>query len=112
MQMSEGEEAVKEVKTFLEKAKPDLIISDVPRETLRIFKEFANSDEFACGDNKGGHYGFALKFLLDYYFGRVPNGVQELAEEVELLHEKINERKEEVAKPIKTVSGNILRIGG
>ena len=112
--MSEGNNAVKEVKSFLEKNKPDLVITDVPKEALKMFKDFANSDEFACEGNNGGHYGFALKFLLDFYFGRIPNGIQELEEEVSLLHEKVAEaeNRTEEKPSIRLVNGDELKIGG
>jgi len=112
--MSEGTKAVKEVKSFLEKNKPDLVITDVPKEALKMFKDFANSDEFACEGNKGGHYGFALKFLLDSYFGRIPNGVQELQEEVSLLQDRIAEvdNQKEETNVIKLCNGAEMKIGG
>ena len=71
--MSEGVAAVKEVRKFIEKV-PDLTITDVPKETKRWFIDFANSDEFKCSKNKSGHYGFALKFLCDFFRGRLVDG--------------------------------------
>ena len=113
--MSEGTEAVKETKEFVDKFKPDLIISDVPKETLRIFKEFANA-EFSTVKNERGHYGFTLKFLLDFYFGRIIDGSR-------IAEAKANEALEQIAvlrteKPegqiekriIRTVDGKEMKI--
>lgn len=115
--MSEGTEAVKEAKEFLKKAKPDLIITDVPVETLKIFKELANSEEFRCGDNLSGHYGFCLKFLMDFYLGKVPNGYDSLCEEIDILRDEVDALrstpiKEDEHRPKMSVNGNVLRIGG
>lgn len=71
--MSEGKEAVKDVKAFLEKAKPDLSINRVPKNTLIWFKQFASMDEFA------NDYGFALRELVNSYKERTgeQNGNEE-----------------------------------
>lgn len=110
--MVEGTEAITEAKDFLEKAKPDLSITDVPKETLTWFRDFANSDEFRCRDNKGGHWGFALKFLCDFYRGRLVDGsaiAEAKAEEALTQIAELKEQPEE--KVIKTVSGRIIRTG-
>jgi len=114
--MSEGTEAVKEAKAFIDRhkicptcgrKKADLVITTVPKATLDQFIEFSNSEEFE------GHRGFALKFLLDIYLGKVPTGLPELAEEVTMLSEKVNELAPiEQHKNVHTVNGKKLRIGG
>ena len=120
--MTEGIEAVKEAKAFLDgkcptcgRCKADLIMSDVPKDTLKLWKDFANSDEFTCGSNKGGHYGFALKFLLDFYIGRVPNGFDELNGKIEDILEELNTSQEQIPEEKalrRTVSGKELKVGG
>lgn len=111
--MSEGEEAVRDVRDFLDKAKPDLVITDVPTSTLKLFKELANSDEFKCGKNKGGHYGYTLKFLLDFYLGRINDGLDEVNARVDELYEKLGEQKTQPEeKKIKLCNGKELNIGG
>lgn len=115
--MAEGTEAVKEAKAFLERkcklcgrSKADLVITDVPKETKKLFLDFANSDEFTCGQNKGGHYGFALKFLLDFYLGRVPNGYDELDDRISDMESEVGQKVED--KAIKLCSGKELKLGG
>ncbi len=112
--MSEGEQAVKEAKELTDKFKPDLVISDVPKETLRIFKEFADK-EFSTVKNDRGHYGFALKFLLDFYLGRIISGSEiaeakadEALEQIAILRSEKPEGQEK--KIIRTVNGKELRI--
>ena len=112
----EGTEAVKEVKKFIKRAvcptcgrkSVDLVITTVPKQALQQFLEFADSDEF------GGHRGFALKFLLDSYLGRITDGVLELSQEVELLSEKFAEldTQPEEKKVTCNVAGKELKIGG
>ena len=75
--MKEGIDAIKETQKFLNKIKGpcptcgrihvDLPIKRVPKKTLELFKRLAQEEN--CGD-----YGFTLKFLLDFYFGRVVDG--------------------------------------
>ena len=62
-----GKEAIKEVKKFLDKVKPDLIINRIPKKTLEAFKELAK-EEF-CDD-----FGFTLKWLMDFYLGALGKG--------------------------------------
>ena len=64
----EGIEAIKEAKKYFGK-KPDLVITDVPTKALNQFRKLAE-EEFKA---KGGqaHYGFTLKHLLDFYFGKI-----------------------------------------
>ena len=121
--MVKGIEAVEEVKDFLNRkcptcgrSKADLIMTDVPKATLKQFKEFANSEEFSCEGNKGGHYGFALKFLLDYYIGRIPDGLDMIEAKADMALEKISELEiitpEEEKKSIHLVNGKELKLGG
>ena len=120
--MSEGIEAVKEVKKFIEKSKTcptcgrspaALIITDVPIATLKLFKDLANSEEFRCDDRKGGHYGFLLKELVDSYVGKIPTGLEEMETKIELLSEQIMENPPgEQVKPIRLLNGKELNLGG
>ena len=112
--MSEGKKAVKEVKEFIRKNSPDLVITDVPKKALKEFKEFAD-DEFSCGEGKG-HYGFALKFLLDFYLGRIIDGsaiaeakADEALEQIATMETAPEEQEQ---KTIKLVNGKELKRGG
>ena len=117
MGITQGTEAIKEVKNLLDnyrcpscgRKKGDLNITDVPRETRKLWNEFANSDEFRCGNNKGGHWGFAIKFLLDFYLGRINDGLDEVDAKVETALEEVTELKAEINQPkkdtIELVSG-------
>jgi hypothetical protein len=109
MEMSEGTEAVKEVKQFLEKVRPDLTITDVPKETLDWFKEFTNSDEFRCSKNKSGHYGFALKFLCDFFRGKLPMGLEG---ELEELSSRLDSMEKPEMPVKKLLNGAELKLGG
>ena len=104
--MSEGIEAIKEAN----RARPDLIITDVPKATLDRFHEMVHSDEFKCAKSKG-HYGFLLKYLIDYHDGKIPNGMPEVMNEIELINERLaelNVQPDEEKKVIKNVAGGIL----
>ena len=94
--MMEGKEAVKEAKKFVDKFKPDLTITDVPIKALNQFKKLAD-EEFKP---KGGsaHYGFTLKFLLDFYFGIVIDGASVAKAMATEALEQIAEIKQQSAK--------------
>lgn len=120
--MSEGKEAVKEVNQFLNKkcptcgrSKADLVITDVPIETLKQFKEFGNSEEFKCTKSRAGHWGFALKFLIDFYTGRIQDGLDEVDAKAEEALTQLSQLKAEPEQPqaITLVNGRkIPKIGG
>ena len=60
----------------------DLTITDVPRPALSQFKRLANEEFKPRGGS--AHYGFTLKFLLDFYLGKIVDGAsvaQEMATE-------------------------------
>ncbi len=105
--MMEGKEAVKEAKKFVDKFKPDLTITDVPIKALNQFKKLAD-EEFKP---KGGsaHYGFTLKFLLDFYFGIVIDGASVAkamaTEALEQIAELKQGSKEPEKKTIRTLDG-------
>jgi len=109
--MSEGTEAVVEVKDFLKKHNPALIINRIPSKSKDRFIEFSN-EEF-CGD-----WGMALKNLMDLRDGIMPTGNEKLMMlemKVEDLYSEITEiklkiDKEKKIETIKLVSGKeILR---
>jgi len=118
--MSKGVEAVKEMQDFLNRkcpqcgrSKADLIITDVPVETRKWFRELGNSEEFRCGSNKVGHYGYLLKFLCDFYRGRIIDGSAIADAKAEEALAQIAELKNEPEeKVIRSVSGNIINAGG
>ena len=123
--MVEGTEAVKEAKKFVDKHKPcptcgrkqgDLIITDVPEKTIKEFRKLAD-EHFKCPTNKGGHWGFTLKALVDHFIYRVPDGLDELANRISSIEEALETinaelDKEPEEKQIRTVNGKPLRLGG
>jgi len=86
--MTEGKEAVKEVKEFLAKSKPALIVNRVPQKTLDFFYLLAKED---CSDD----YGMALKHLCDFYKGAVGFGFERTEMKVDLLSEQVAELQSE-----------------
>jgi len=77
---------------------PGITIGRVPQDTYDKFKLL--SAEY-CED-----YGLTLKFLIDFYFGLFPTGlegiesdIEQMKGEIALLKEKIQEKKED--KPVK-----------
>ena len=106
------DEEVKTARDFIERAKertPDIIISDVPADTKKWFRTFGNSDEFRCNNNKRGHYGFALKFLCDFYRGRIMDGSAIAQARADQALQEIAELKSEMAEPKEEV---ITLVGG
>ena len=98
--ISEGKEAVKEVKEVIEKFKPSLVINRVPRKTLKEFKDWAKEDF-------EGDYGMALKWLMDFFKGILGKG-HERAEALAMQAlEEIAEMKQapEEEKAITMVDG-------
>ena len=114
MGITEGEEAVKEAKEFIEEKRYDLKITDVPISTLKLFKDLANSDEFKCSKSKYGHYGFCLKFLVDNYMGVITTGVSEAHQRIDDLEEQFASMQpvQTEEKKITMCNGSILRTGG
>ena len=117
--MSEGVEAAKDAQNFVNRkcpncgrSKADLIITDVPVETRKWFRELGNSEEFRCGSNKVGHYGYLLKFLCDFYRGRIIDGSAIAEAKADEALAQIAEMKNDPEeKQIRSVSGNIIRTG-
>lgn len=113
--MSEGVKAVEEAKEFIDKYKPDLVISDVPKKTLRDFKELADL-EFSTMKNTHGHYGYCLKFLLDFYLGYLGKGheraeamANEALEQIAVLRTETKDSGTQ-EKKIKLCNGKELRV--
>ena len=81
-----------------------LKINRIPNKTYDQFHELAK-EEF-CDD-----FGFVLKFLVDFYYGLIPSGVEhleveidQLKEEVKRLLNKVEDKKEDDSKkPKKTM---------
>lgn len=67
---------------------PDLIINNVPRNTLNKFINMAQSDDF------GGNYGFTLKHLIDFYEGIVPLGTEHLEQEIIAIKQELQELRQ------------------
>ena len=116
VEVKEGIEAVKEAKKYFGK-KPDLLITDVPTKALNQFKKLAN-EEFKP-KNGSAHYGYTLKFLLDFYFGKIIDGAsvaQEIASEalervtvLEGLLTEESEGQEKNPKIKKMIDGTEMR---
>lgn len=96
------EEEIDEIRNRI-RQKPDLVINRVPENTLRQFKELVDKSNF-CED-----YGFGLKFLMDFYIGLIPSGVEHLELEIQSLHDELaimkqkSDTKEE--KPVRKMLG-------
>jgi len=104
--MEEKIEKNEEIKQIRDKIfnKPDLVINRVPKNTLLRFKELASNDEFSQD------YGFALKFLMDFYLGIIPSGIEHLETQIDSLQQQMNELKntEDTSKDIKLANGRII----
>ncbi len=99
VESKEGIDAAKEAKATFDKFRPDLTITDVPTKTLRQFKELANEEFKAKGS--AAHYGFTLKFLVDFYNGQITEHslvAKATADEAIERIEKIEERIESMAQ--------------
>ena len=84
-------------------------ITDVPKETKTRFKEIAEK-EFS------NHYGWTLKWLIDFRDGILSSPNQNLSDKIDLLADEIANIKQTFDKPkekkakIKTLSGKILKM--
>ena len=110
--MAEGNEAVKAAKEFVNNSKADLVITDVPVQALTQFKELAML-EFSSKRGKG-HYGFCLKFLLDFYLGRIVDGSAIAEAKAEEALAQVVELKGQITQPesedkIKLCNGKEMR---
>jgi len=111
--MAEGIEAIHECQEFIKKNKsPDLVITDVPIETKKLFYELANSEKFRCEKNKGGHFGFALAFLLNFYISCNGTTIAELESKIDYCLEQLAKPKEEKAegRVIRLLNGKELKV--
>ena len=87
-----------------------IVINRVPKNTFDRFIQFASVDEF-CQD-----YGMALKFLLDFYCGIIPSGIEHIELELISLKEEINliknvKEKDEKKRPIiRTLGGKEIKV--
>ena len=109
----------KEVCPTCGRREADLTITDVPEQTLKQFKEYAN--KFFKPKDGTAHYGFSLKWLMDFYLGvigggheRAENLAQEALSQISEIKEEVRTKfsqKQEEKKIIKTVDGKELRIG-
>lgn len=105
---------MKEVCPTCGRRKADLVITDVPEQTLKQFFDYA--DKFFKPKNGTAHRGFALKWLMDFYLGvigggheRAENMAQEALSQLAELKSGISEKQEE-KKEIRTVDGGIIKI--
>ena len=83
-------------------------ISDVTEQTKTRFKEIAKN-EFK------NHYGWTLKWLIDFRDGILEHPNQQLSDRIDLLADEISKIQETFQKPkepevkIKSISGRILK---
>ena len=86
-----------------------LNISRIPRQGLDTFKQIA-AEEFA------DDYGMTLLFLVKYYKGMLPTGLEEIQIQIQELKIRVEEIEKRIPqqtneeKPRKTLAGT--RIGG
>lgn len=89
-------EQIENIKEKISRRLPDLVISRLPLNTFKRFKELASDDEF-CGD-----YGMLLRDLIKVYDGMVPSVLGDVIASVEALAERVaNMNKPEETKPEK-----------
>ncbi len=93
-----GIEAAKEAKKIFDDIRrcskcgrkyADLTITDVPTKALNQFKKFAEEEFKPKGSSS--HYGFTLKHLVDFYFGKI-------TEHSLIAEAKANEAIERISK--------------
>ena len=112
--MTEGLEAVKEVNEFLKcptcgRKRADLVITDVPKETLETFKDFANSDKFKSPNKDYGSYGFALKHLMDFFISCNQMNIDEINGKLDYVLEQIAKKDNAPEKEIRLLNGKTIR---
>jgi len=107
----------KEVCPTCGRKEADLVITDVPEQTLKQFLDY--SDAYFKPKNGTSHRGFALKWLMDFYLGVIGGGHERAENLAQEALSQINEVKEEVRtrfsqkeepKEIRTVNGGIIKI--
>ena len=89
-------EAIDKLKERLRKPLNPIHMARVPKNTYDRFMELASEEDF-CND-----FGMALKFLVDFYFGIIPTGLEGVYSEIDALKAEIallKEKKEE--KPVR-----------
>lgn len=116
--MTEGIEAVKEVKKVIKRVREpckycgriyaDLVMARVSKNTKKRFIEFASEEEFSSD------YGNALKFLLDFYLGRIVDGsviAEAKADEAlsQITELKNKEGGQQSPQPINLVNGKEIK---
>ena len=84
--MNEGETEIEKIKDKIHGNR--LVISNVPKNTLIRFKEIASDEDFM------EHYGFTLKYLVDFHDGIIQSGVEHIEGEVQLLKEEVEGLKQ------------------
>jgi hypothetical protein len=104
MEQTQAIEQLKE-KVF---RKPDLTVTRIPYKTLERLRDFA-AEEFASD------YGMTIKFLLDFYDGFFPTGLDKIQLELEVIKGDIAELKkhqpkEEEKKPHKNMMGQRIEV--
>lgn len=101
-------EKLKDVKSFIDNRRHDLIITRVPVKTLEIFRQFAN-DEFS-GRNGIGDYGMALKELVDSYFKKniTSDMMLELSMRIHNIEDKLD-GLDDKKKDISLMSGKVIK---
>jgi cell division septum initiation protein DivIVA len=110
MEEKKKQEQIKEQIKKLRKElpnQPDLTIKRLPERTEFEFKQLAQK-EF-CND-----YGMALKFLMDFYTGMMPNAENEAILETLANHEQrlvtLETKPKEPEKTVMTVGGKPIII--
>jgi len=97
--MEEEPEFVKDIKEKMNQT--SLFIKQVPKNTKTRFMELANEEDFM------GHYGFLLKYLIDFHDGIISSGIEHLEFEIIQLRDRISalETKPEEKKTRTMLSG-------
>ena len=106
MEQPELEKAITEIKAKIGTYK--LNINRLPKRAYDDFVLLA--DEEFCSD-----YGFTLKFLLDFYQGLIPSGLEAMQNDISVLKAEVGELKSKSnnnqEKIRKTLSGIVIKQG-
>ena len=106
---------MKEVCPTCGRKNADLVMTDVPEQTLKQFLDYSN--KFFKPKGGTAHRGFALKWLMDFYLGvigggheRAENLASEALSQIAELKSDISAKQTEEPKEIRTVNGGIIKI--
>jgi hypothetical protein len=109
--MEETEQSIQELKDRI-RAKTSsmtLTMNRVPKNTYDRFIALANQEDF-CSD-----FGMTLKFLLDFYIGIIPTGLETMQMDILMLKDKVGQlesrsqaKPEPETKVVRMANGRVI----